>query len=66
MLKIMPCQIQRSIVGDIQSSLWYFICADETVDASVCEQVGIIAITQYNGVFVLIMCRLYYVLLYHT
>lgn len=39
MLRIMSCQIQRSIISDIQSSLWYSICADETVDASLCEQV---------------------------
>ena len=39
MLKIMSSQIQRSILNDIQSSLWYSICADETVDASLCEQV---------------------------
>ena len=39
MLKIMSCQIQRSILNDIQSSLWYSISADETVDASLCEQV---------------------------
>ena len=39
MLKIMSCQIQRSILNDIQSSLCYSICAAETVDASLSEQV---------------------------
>ena len=40
MLRIMSCQIQRSIISDIQSSLWYSICADDTVDASLSEQVS--------------------------
>ena len=39
MLQILSYQIQRSILNDVHSSLWYSICADETVDASLCEQV---------------------------
>ena len=39
MLQILSCQLQRSILNDVHSSLWYSISADETVDASLCEQV---------------------------
>ena len=39
MLRIMAHQIQRSILKDICSSMWYCVSADETVDISLIEQV---------------------------
>ena len=40
-LRIMSHQILRSILKDVSSSLWYSIMLDETVDASLTEQVSI-------------------------
>lgn len=57
MLQIMSCQIQRSILNDIHTSLWYSISADETVDASLCEQV-------YTCIFVYLTLRVLSIHLY--
>ena len=38
-LQIMAHQILRSIIKDTSSAMWYSIMADETVDASLIEQV---------------------------
>ena len=39
MLRIMAHQIQRSILKDICTSMWFCVSADETVDVSLIEQV---------------------------
>lgn len=39
MLKIMSQQIQRAILKEVQTSVWYCISADETIDSSLTEQV---------------------------
>ncbi len=39
MLRIMAHQIQRSILKDICTSMWFCVSADETVDISLIEQV---------------------------
>ena len=39
-LRIMAHQIQRSILNDVCTSLWYCVSADETVDVSLIEQVS--------------------------
>ena len=39
MLKIMAHQIQRSIMKEISTSLWFSVIADETVDISLVQQV---------------------------
>ena len=38
-LRIMALQIQRSILKDICTSMWFCVSADETVDISLIEQV---------------------------
>jgi hypothetical protein len=38
-LKVMAHQIQRSILKDIYTSMWFCVSADETVDISLIEQV---------------------------
>ena len=38
-LKIMSQQLQRAILKDINASTWYCVSADETIDASLTEQV---------------------------
>ena len=42
MLKIMSLQIQRAILRAVRTSVWYCVNADETVDASLTEQVIIL------------------------
>ena len=39
MLKIMSQQIQREILKEVQTSVWYCISADEAIDSSLTEQV---------------------------
>ena len=39
MLKIMTHQILRSVFREVHASTWYSVIADETVDASLVEQV---------------------------
>ena len=38
-LKIMSQQIQTAILKDIYASTWYCVSTDETIDASLTEQV---------------------------